>query len=364
MEAEHDNLRAALTWSVEHDPESALRLAGRLADFWRRAGHHAEGRRWLNSVVAPTRLSRTLLRARAQVLLGAGQLAADAGEFGPSLVSQAEESVQLFREAEDQRGLVMALQHLGRCVLDSGGAIEQVRPLFEESLQVAQHLNDGHGIGFALANLAYLAWRQGNHREAREQYQQAVAFIRASGDAMFTALVLGLLSWSTLADGDVALARRYQEEGVAILRRLDAKEAVGLALLGLAQITRAEGDDVQLRTLVAESAPLLRETGSPGLSDWLSFVGLVEVERGKSARGVRLLSAGESEGPRIGSLRILLYEMPRDAVEAGLTTARAALGGKAVDAAWAEGKAMTLEQAVDYALEEEGTSENMLWLKV
>ena len=230
------------------------------------------------------------------------------------------------------------------------------------SLHVARSQKDGHGIGFALANLAYLTWRQGDHHQAREQYQESVGYIRASGDEMFTALVLGILGWTTLVDGDVALARRYKEESLAILRRLEAKEAIGLALLGLAHVALKEANGVGLHAILDESSSFLRETDSPGFSDWLTFVGLVQVARGQHTRGVRLLAAGESEGPRLGSLRLLLYEMPRDAVEAGLATARAALGEKSTDAVWVEGKALTLEQAAAYALDEEATSANLLRL--
>jgi predicted ATPase/DNA-binding XRE family transcriptional regulator len=162
LTTEHDNLCLALTWSLEYDPAGAVRLAGCLAEFWRRGGHHAEGRRWLNAVLPITGPSTAPVEACGRVLLGIGQLAADAGEFGPDQVARAEESVQLFRNAGNERALVDALQHLGRCVLESGGGTQRVQQAFDESLRVARSRGDQHGIGFALANLAHLAWSQGN----------------------------------------------------------------------------------------------------------------------------------------------------------------------------------------------------------
>jgi len=313
LEVEHDNLRAALAWSIENDPERCLRLAARLAEFWRRGGHHAEGRHWLDAVLAAVEPSSAQLESRARVLLGAGQLAMDAGELGPEQVSLAEESVGLFRDSGNRRGLIEALQHLGRLMLESGRDAEHVHPVLEESLRVAQTLGDQHGIGFALANLAYLAWCQGKYPDALELFEQAVTHIRASGDALITGLVLGALGWYTLLTGDLDRARRYKEESLAILRSLDATEAVGLGLLGLAHVVRAEGDGAQLRLLLAESRALLREAGSPGLADRLGFVGQVQIDRAEYARGVWLLAAsGESDGPRFGSLRALFYLMPRD----------------------------------------------------
>jgi non-specific serine/threonine protein kinase len=226
----------------------------------------------------------------------------------------------------------------------------------DESLRVAQTLGDQHGIGFALGNLAYLTWCQGKHLEALELFEQAVTHIRASGDALFTGLVLGTLGWYTLLNGDLDRARRYKEESLAILRSLEATEAVGLALLGLAHVVRQEGDAKRLRLLLAESVALLREAGSPGLADWLGFVGQFQVDQANYAFGVRLLGASdESDGPRFGSLRALFYLMPRDERDTHLATARSAMGELAFHDAWAEGTAMAIDQAVAAAMSESET---------
>jgi predicted ATPase/DNA-binding CsgD family transcriptional regulator/transcriptional regulator with XRE-family HTH domain len=354
LQTEHDNLRAALAWSLERGPEQAVRLAACLADFWRHGGHHAEGRRWLNAVLGTMVAPGANAEAHARVLLGLGVLAADGGEFGAGQVSLAKESVKLFRDVADQHGLNVALLHLGRCLLESGAAAEQIRPAFDEGLRVAQALDDQRQIGAALANLAYLAWWQGDRRTAVELYADAVVHVRASGDAMFTGLFLSTLGWYTLVEGDVASARRYKEEGLALLRGLGAREAVGLALLGLAHVARQERNDPRLLALLEESASLLIEAGSPGLVDWLSFLGQVHVERGAYAEGVRLLAAGDSDGPRFGSQRALLYLMPRDEFEASLAAAQSVLGESAFDEAWSEGKASTPDQAASVALARSG----------
>jgi len=353
LQAEHANLRAALAWSIENDPEQSLRLAARLAEFWRRGGHHAEGRQWLDAVLAAAGTSSTQQESRAHVLLGAGQLAVDAAELDPEQVSRAEESVALFRDSGHQRGLIEALQHLARVMLESGRDVAHVQPVLDESLRVAHMLGDQHGIGFAMANLAYLTWCQGKHTAALELFEHSLTHIRASGDALFTGMVLGALGWYTFLTGNLERARRCKEDSLAILRSLEATEAVGLALLGLAHVVQAEGDDAQLRLLLAESGALLREAGSPGLADWLGFVGQRQIDRADYARGVRLLAAsGESDGPRFGSLRALFYLRPRDARDARLATARSAMGEGAFEQAWREGRAMALDHAVAAAMAE------------
>ena len=350
LQAEHDNLRAALAWSIENDPQHAVRLAGCLAELWLHGGHPAEGRRWLNAVLAIADTVSSNVGSRARLLLAVGRLAGHAGEFGAEQVALAQESVQLFRHAADQGGLSVALLHLGRCALEAGGPAEQIRQAFDESLRIAQLLDDQRGVGAAYANLAYLEWWQGRRHEALELYEQAVAHTRASGNAMFTGLFLGTLGWYEFAEGHLDAARAHKEEGLAILRSLGANEAVGLALLGLAHVARKDGDDARLLELLEESAAILRDTASPGLVDWLSFVGRVQVQRGEVAVGVRLLAAGDSEGPRFGSQRALFYLLPRDELGASLTAANSALGDAAFRTAWAEGKSMTTDQAVATAL--------------
>jgi predicted ATPase len=117
---EDDNIRAALGWSISNETELALGLAARLAQlyYWRRGGRHAEGRHWLNRLLE---LDSSALHPanRAWALDGAVTLAADAGEVGPRMVSMAQESVQLFRDAADSAGLQSALTLLGRCLLES-----------------------------------------------------------------------------------------------------------------------------------------------------------------------------------------------------------------------------------------------------
>jgi predicted ATPase len=353
LHGENDNIRVALGWSISHETELALALAARLAQvfYWRRSGRHAEGQHWLKNILE---LDSSGLNPayRAWALDGAVTLAADAGEVGPRMVSMAEESVQLFRDAADPAGLQAALTLLGRCLLESRADPQLIRRAFDESMHVGRAANDEHGIGLAFANLAYLEWYADHRHTALDLYAKAVEHVRRSGDMMFTAWLLSTLGWYTLAVGNVPHARSCKEEGLAILRGLDSPESVGLSLLGLAHVLNREGDVVRLRAVLKESSALLRETGSHGLVDWLSFVGKLEIARGMHARGLRALAAGDSDGPRFGSFRALFYLMPREELEASLAAARLELGEAAFESIWTEGKSLTVDQAVDTALQD------------
>ena len=81
LEAEHDNLRAALSWSLEAgDAESALRIGGALWRFWNVRGHSSEGRRWLAAGLSGGEAAPVSVKARA--LLALGYLALRQGDYG------------------------------------------------------------------------------------------------------------------------------------------------------------------------------------------------------------------------------------------------------------------------------------------
>jgi hypothetical protein len=289
--------------------------------------------------------------SRARVLLGAGQLAADAGQFTPAEVERAQEAVRLFRVGGNEKALVDALQHLGRCILESGGSIERVQHLFGVSLRIAEARQDAHGIAFARANVAYLTWKRGHDDEALLQFHEAIEHTRASGDLLFTGLLLGLVGWYLFEKGDLVGARATKNESLVILRDLDATEAVGFALLGLAYVERSAMNTAKMWAYFEESADLLRATGSPGLADWLMFVGRLHVDRGEYIVGVQLLTAaGGCEGPRYGSVRFLLYQTQWSEAEASLSAARSAVGELAFASASAAGRNMPLHEAVARAL--------------
>ena len=105
---------------------------------------------------------------------------------------------------------------------------------------------------------------------------------------LFTGLLLGLVGWSLFEQGDLLAARTIKKESLGIPRALHADEAVGLALLGLAHVERADGNAERVYACLEESAQLLQTNGSPGVSDWPTFVGTMLVESGEYSMGVRL----------------------------------------------------------------------------
>ncbi len=314
LDADLDHLRAVLGWSRDGEIacEAGLRLAGALVMYWEFRGFAIEGHDWVMAILAlPGASARTVARARA--LYSAAFLVAMRGDFATER-SLAQESATIFREAEDLRaaGRSLAQQAVAEARL---GNRDMARSLLEQSVAIAREYGDTWGLAFALGNLGDVA------------YQEA----------------------------DFAAARQYREAAASLAREISDCHTLGLALAGLALVARVQGN-------LDKSAKLFNETlrvGSELKDQWIiprAIGGLAgaAVLAGNYVRAARLFGAtaamrgvsGIKEAAR--SFRVM-YE--RDEAEA-----RTALGDETFAAAWAEGRAMTVEQAVAYALDEQGTA--------
>jgi predicted ATPase/class 3 adenylate cyclase len=352
LEAEHDNLLAALAWSLEGDLGVGLRLATSLGGFWGRRGYIVEGRRWLEAFLAqaPATNDPEDQRVRARALRSAGVMASDQQDRGAAWAFL-DESLTLFRALGDQRGVAAALKNQGIELLRGGATAERIQATLEESLALWRALGDQFGVADTLQTLSFLAARERDDARARRLMDEALPLYRASGRSVVYVLVeRGWFAWGR---GDLARAWRDLEEGLGIARRVGIKGAISLALLALGCLALEEGERGRARASLEESARLLQESGML----WVFYLGLAylghrAVNQGRYVPGVRLLAAAEAVYPGhaiIASLQPLAHPAERaKAVAAG----RTALGEEAFAAAWAEGQRMTLEQAVAVALED------------
>ncbi len=159
LETEHENLRAALRWSVGHgEAETALRLGAALARFWQLCGYRGEGLQWLQGGLRWTTGASAATRARA--LDAAGHLARDHGDLDQASAF-CEQSLAVHREAGDTRGTALALNHLG-VVAQLQGETGRAIALHEESLALFQGMGDAPGIAIALLTLGSMAQLQGD----------------------------------------------------------------------------------------------------------------------------------------------------------------------------------------------------------
>jgi predicted ATPase/DNA-binding SARP family transcriptional activator len=310
LEGEHDNLRAALAWSQTAlgQQERGLRLAGTLWWFWFHRGWWSEGRRWLESLLALTAAAGS---ARAKLLLGAGWLAFAQGDHEHAR-AQLEESVRLWRQVQDTRGLAYALTFLSQVVQVQGNQ-DLARVLAEESVALFRGSSDPFGLGIALIDLGNVR-RAEDDTLAQPWYEEAIALLRTSGDAWALAMPVRHLGDAAFRQGDHARAIAFYQESLALCKQAKEKWFTSRGLENLAGVVGMQGD---------------------------------------AERAARLFGAAEALREVIGA-PVMAYYRPQ--YERALAVVRQALDEASFAQAWAAGRTMTLEQAFAYALEEPAPS--------
>jgi tetratricopeptide (TPR) repeat protein len=295
-----------LSWTLQvaGRAETALRIGVALVFFWWMRGYLSEGRSWLERALASSVPSRPIL---AKALVAAGRLALLQRDVEPAR-AYFEQGLILFQEARDIWGTAWALTGLAEIESDT----ERKRALAEKSLAQFRSTGDHWGIGFALYTLAELARLSGEDTRAATLFEESAAMFRAAGD----------------------------------------QRGIGFVLLSLGRTWLHVGDHVRAASVLAESLALLAgvEDRGTGMAAVLQGLGSLAHERGDQERAAKLYGAAEALHEAAGTRRLIDHEDWKRSV----TRMPERLGDDKFMAAWGDGRAMTLEQAIAYALEGAG----------
>lgn len=340
LRREHDNLRAAMAWSVENGrTETGLRLAAALAAYWDFSGHRREGLSNLERLLAAGgEVDRAV---RAEALHVAASLAWRVGEPDLAVVRQ-RESLALYRELRDPRGVANAMRGLGIVLDMQGGYAESLR-LFEEAVSLLRELDDRELLASALLNLGVGQARHGDAQRAAELYEEALAMYREMGNALSIALCLVNLGNRAKSDGMLALATARYQEAAAIARRLDSSVHLAVALIGLGDVARIAGD---LAGAAARYRESLRMFAGPeerqGIAVCLRMLGWVAWCEGRPDAAARLYGAGDALWPQAAAA-----DEDEEQLHAGaIAGMREQLGAERFTALHQAGGRLSIEQAV------------------
>ena len=347
LEVEHDNLRAALAScrGEAGQAETAVRLCAALWGFWYMHGHVTEGRAWLAEALARSPEPTT---ARARALAGGGSMARLQADYEQA-TALLTEALALSRQLGDSRLRAAALNNLASVVRDQGD-YRRAGALFEESRDLLRTLGDEGRVALLTTNLGVIAHEQGDYARAAALYEEALTLSRALGDKHNVAMALNNLGNIRLSQGDAVAAHALLQESLAMRREAGLKEGVATCLVNLGNVVVLQGDSDAARSYYRESLLLFRELGQRGAVPPV-LAGLAQVARQEQdlARSARLLAASSAVRE---ALRAPLPPNDRDAFDSQVEDIRVSLGDDAFAAAWADGCAMTLDQAVTYAVEE------------
>jgi len=264
LESEHDNLRSVLQWSLEHDAETAVRLAAALRFFWLFHSHVVEGHRWLK--LAFEKSSGLSHGVRAKLLNGLGVGARIRGDYADSRDMHKRALAESTR-AGDKREMAFSNRGLG-AVAGRQGDAESAQRYYERTLELFRELNDASEIAYSLGSLGGLARLKGQNETARSLLEESLAMFRRLGqkERVITNLFgLGVIAYR---EDDCAVALSLFKEALLIARELKDKLHLSDLLDGIAavagrrnpeQAARLAGIAAQLRSSIGyELAPAER----------------------------------------------------------------------------------------------------------
>jgi tetratricopeptide (TPR) repeat protein len=349
LEREYDNLRAALSWSLElGEAETALRLSVALWRFWYWHSHLSEGCRWMTAALAAARYLPQLAPVRVRALNGAGNLASALGDYAQA-ASLLEEGLALGRELGQtgRANVARMLNTLGTVTFNQAN-YQRAESLYKESLALQRELGDEVGIAHALNNLGTVVSYQGDYGQAETFLQESLARFRALGIKWGIAYALGNLGRTALCRRDCARANALIEESLALCRELGDRDGVAECKARLGGVAAAQGKLERAVALYQEALSLYQEVGDrPGIAECLRELASVAAAQADVAKAACLFGVAEALRDVIGASLLPDERANYDGLVAAV---RARLGDKAFAAAWASGRTMMLEQAVAYAL--------------
>ncbi|HEY7034657.1 MAG TPA: tetratricopeptide repeat protein, partial [Thermomicrobiales bacterium] len=308
IEADLDNLRAALAWLERTgDAGGLLRLAGSLGEFWIFRSHRQEGRGWLQRALDPPRSTAIPATVRARGLRSAGLLAAYRGDYEEASALGAE-SLALWRGLGDRQGTALALHVLGFVDLGQGHYDHAVSHIGEAQAIFEALGNRWWAAGLRSDILGPAVWGQGDPAAAAAILEDALAVYRELGDPLNAAVTLNYLGFVACDRGDHAAAARFAA-GLPLWRQLGAREM---------------------------------------LANWLAGAATLAVLHRTPKRAARLFGAADGLRDSLGHA----FALPeRTLFDRALAGARAALGHTEFAAAWAAGQTQSLDQTLDGASE-------------
>jgi tetratricopeptide (TPR) repeat protein len=312
LERENGNLRSAMGWALSAgEVETGARMGWALYLFWRLRGHHDEGRGWMEVL-----LERDLPKAlQPRVVMVAAFMTYTQGDYEASEGYSA------------------------------------------EALELARRTRDTLCTAYAWCMLGMGAMRRRDYEAATSCFEEALPLFRRSGEEVQMPVMHALLGTALLIQGDYDRAVPMFEEGLEMARRRDDRIGVCSALYHLAQVALVRGDHGLAARLLEEGVAISEQMrDQANLSYFLEGLAVVASVQGSAERSTHLFGAAERLLEAVGAPVYNYYKPDPSLYERTISATRSRLGVADFEEALAKGRAMTFDQAVAYALEDDEAS--------
>jgi len=422
VEAEYENMRAALEWSREHNLDACLRLVGALWRFWDLRAYSIEAIEWFEQSLALTQDQHSIARAR--VLSRASVFFRNLND--PKKARQfAEEAATLSRNLNERSSLAMALSTLGELTLNQP---ETAQKLLDEGLTICEEIGDHWLACIAWLNKGGLANRQNNPDYQKLCIEKGIQEARLSKDNRRISRTLADMAFLLMDQGKYAESRKLFKEGLVLSRQINDPNASerlmdiafvdmyledypqaeslfvealatfesddhhfyqGITIMHLAFLAWIKNDTARFIELLQEALKIKQENQENGVIEWITFylgrvallnrdLALARDQFSKSLKGYQklndkpgcadclagfgMLALAEDQLARsaklFGAYQKLVSSLPSAypflvrKIDEQIAMAKEQLGRESFENALKQGKEMTLEQALAFALEE------------
>jgi predicted ATPase len=350
LELERANCRAACDWFLAASSrEPALRMCVALWPFWETRGYWTEGREQLARALAEgvEAISAQLL---AKALYAAGVLA-DAQQDYETARLLFERHLAVQRTVGDPRAVAAATNNLGVMALRQAD-YETAMALYLETLETLRGVASQAAVAGCLNNLGHVALCRREFRQARTWYEESLEISRTSGHARGVAWTLSNLGDVSLEEGNLPDAESRYSESLSIFRALNDKAGTASCLADLAWVSFLQGKDRLAGSLYQEGLVLFGLLGDRrGVCRILEGFALMASSRDQWPALLRLAGAAWNIRRMLG---VRTAHTRKTELETCLRRARESIGAEA-DALWADGSRMSIEAAMQYALDSAST---------
>ena len=354
LQVELENLRAAFEWGLQNHVQDALDLAASMALSMSMLGGQIEGITILKTAMEKFRALPPVEgdgdRARKEIYahgcFGLGTLLQGTNEIVSSR-GLLQEAIAIARELGDKHllGLCLEMYASASAMIKADDTVAAAK----EGLEIFREINDRGGMAMAYGNLARWESVHGNFQET-EKYVALMTSLMKNGAVSYQSGFLNMgMGIGARAQGRFDLAKHYFDEGLRVFKQVGHKGLTAVLTSEIAHTQRAQGDYVKAKKTYQETIKVFQDYGNlPAVAHQLECFAMIAVVEEEPQRAAKLFSAAEGLRQVTGHKRTDEEEVEH---EQFMIQLHSMLSGEEFSVLWAEGHAMMMGQAIEFALE-------------
>ena len=263
-----------------------------------------------------------------------------------------QEAISLARQIDDERLLGYSLEMLYTASAFNDALRDA--PAVEEGYRIFSRLDDKWGSALAVMNMARVAAARGNSAERDMYFGMLKDMIKDTPISFETGMFCLTMGYTERFQGHPGIAKGYFEQGLIIFKQLRHKGFENVMLSELGHVARVTGDLAQAKQVYQQTIPRYQEMGNRGaIAHQLECFAFIAIRENEAQRAAILFGAAEAIREKSISQMSGREQVEYDEE---VTHLRTLLPGADLNRFWAEGRSMTMESAIDFALSSQEAS--------